>query len=111
MKPTDPTPDLQQARIAGEVHILDLMEAPTMADPDYLHWQKLKHLQPPHGWDARRWWFQLKWQRSHQARRLPLLDVHGRPDIGRAHGAERECGVTTARCQPRASPHAGRCEW
>lgn len=75
MKPGDPTPDLDQALDSGEIEYEDLMDAPAIPDADYLHWQKLKHLTPPHGWSTRRWWFQLKWLRGN--RRITVPGLHG----------------------------------
>lgn len=75
MKPGDPTPDLDQALDAGEIAYDVLMDAPAIPDVDYLHWQKLKHLTPPHGWSTRRWWFQLKWLRGN--RRITVPGLHG----------------------------------
>jgi len=45
----------------------------------YLHWDKLRHLQPPKGLSTKEWWFALKMQRFGQLRQLPLLDTKGVP--------------------------------
>ena len=40
----------------------------------YLHWDKLRYLQPPKGLTPKEWWFALKVQRMGQLRPVPLLD-------------------------------------
>jgi Fic family protein len=43
----------------------------------YLHWDKLRHLEPPAGLDRRAWWLGMKLRRSSQARAVPLKDRLG----------------------------------
>ncbi len=40
----------------------------------YLHWDKLRYMQPPKGLSVKEWWLALKIQRMGQFRPLPLLD-------------------------------------
>ena len=47
----------------------------------YEHWDRLRHLDAPGGVSHEQWWLGLKLSRSSQYRRLPLLDVHGRPFV------------------------------
>jgi Fic family protein len=57
------------------------MKAP--ADPHaserYLHWDKLRHLDPPGGLNAEQWWLQIKWARMGELRPIPLTDGEGHP--------------------------------
>jgi Fic family protein len=48
-------------------------------DGEYLHWDKLRHLQPPHGMSSEEWWWKLKVARHSAMRRLPLPDPKGAP--------------------------------
>jgi Fic family protein len=45
----------------------------------YLHWDKLRHLDPPEGLTSKQWWLQLKFARKGDLRQLPLTDPDGRP--------------------------------
>lgn len=44
---------------------------------DYVHWDKLRHLDPPLDLTHREWWFLIKGARRLAARRLPLADPAG----------------------------------
>jgi Fic family protein len=44
---------------------------------DYIHWDKLRHLDPPGGLTVEEWWFSIKWGRQTQLRNLPLADPAG----------------------------------
>lgn len=46
---------------------------------DYLHWDKLRHLEPPNGLSSEEWWLGIKTRRSAEARFLPLFDAEGVP--------------------------------
>lgn len=45
----------------------------------YLHWHKLRYLTPPEGLSTEQWWVGLKFARSRQLKKLPLLDTSGQP--------------------------------
>lgn len=48
--------------------------------PDrYLHWDKLRHLDPPEGLSSEQWWLRLKFARKGDLRPLPLTDPDGEP--------------------------------
>lgn len=49
------------------------------ADDHYLHWDKLRHLDPPSGLSNEEWWLGLKTRRGANARFLPLDDTEGAP--------------------------------
>lgn len=45
----------------------------------YLHWDDLRHQQPPAGLDHQSWWAGVKIARQALSRPLPLIDKQGRP--------------------------------
>lgn len=47
----------------------------------YVHWDKLRHLEPPQPLNHEQWWLGIKMERMSQSRRLPLLDPGGRPFV------------------------------
>jgi Fic family protein len=47
------------------------------ADERYLHWDKLRHLDPPSGLTTEQWWLRLKLARAGEMRHFPLLDAGG----------------------------------
>ena len=51
---------------------------PTDAEGRYLHWGKLKYLEPPEGMSNEEWWVGLKLARNAMKKELPLLDKQGR---------------------------------
>jgi len=55
-----------------------VMQAAEHAGGRYLHWDKLRHLDPPDDLSHEEWWLSLKMPRRALFRRLPLLDQAGR---------------------------------
>ncbi len=49
------------------------------AQGEYLHWDKLRHLQPPDGLNHEQWWMLLKLMRAPTMKWVPLIDTAGRP--------------------------------
>lgn len=49
------------------------------AHEKYLHWDKLRHLEPPKSLSTEEWWFGLKSGRLAEMRILPLKDTDGLP--------------------------------
>jgi Fic family protein len=45
----------------------------------YIHWDKLRHLEPPEGLNSEEWWFKIKFARIAGFRLLPLTDANGSP--------------------------------
>ncbi len=43
----------------------------------YLHWDKLRRLEPPAGLNTEQWWLKVKGAREGELRRLPLTDPDG----------------------------------
>lgn len=71
---------------------------------DYVHWDKLRHLDPPSGLTHKEWWFVIKWSRALAARPFPLTDVDGAgftyntPDViaRRLHYVDQRCSGEVA---------------
>lgn len=59
---------------------LNAVNAPTdpRSSEKYLHWDKLRHLQPPNGLSSEEWWWRIKVvERGPGMRSLPLFDKEG----------------------------------
>ena len=82
MKMPEPPPSLSElfTRIGVE-RIAELFssEIGRIPEDNYLHWSKLKYLEPPEGFSSEEWWFATKSARQSAAHTLPLLDKRGRP--------------------------------
>ncbi len=50
---------------------------PTDAEDRYLHWDKLRHLQPPEGWTSEYYWLTLKFARKTLYKKLPFTNKAG----------------------------------
>jgi len=48
-------------------------------DGRYLHWDKLRHLDPPDRLSSEQWWLRIKFAREGELRELPLTDPDGHP--------------------------------
>lgn len=67
--------------------------------PEYLHWDKLRHLDPPEGLSHDEWWLLVKWNRRSLLRSLPVTDsegtrfVYSTPDLvlRRLHYVDQRC--------------------
>jgi len=58
--------------------ILDLARRPVGSE-HYLHWDKLRHLKPPEGFDHEEWWWAIKFSRTGVLKPVPLCDKAGKP--------------------------------
>jgi Fic family protein len=45
----------------------------------YLHWEKVKHLAAPEGYDAEAFWLSMRNSRTQISKPLPFVDKHGQP--------------------------------
>lgn len=50
-------------------------------DQGYVHWDKLRHLDPPGDLSHKEWWLVIKWGRRSLLRSIPLQDAEGRPFV------------------------------
>lgn len=70
----------------------------------YLHWDKLRHLDPPAEITHKEWWLQIKLARAFAARRFALAETEGRqfsygmPDVvtRRLHYVDQHCSGEVA---------------
>lgn len=77
-----PTDGIFGAGSADSERILNAVQAPQ--DPRsaerYLHWDKLRHLEPRYGLTVEEWWWRIKlFERRPSMRILPLQDRDGKP--------------------------------
>ena len=82
MKMPPPAPTLQDLFADGRVgRIPDLLASDIGKIPEnkYLHWSKLRHLDPPKGFSSEEWWVAVKMARRSARHVLPLDDKAGRP--------------------------------
>lgn len=56
---------------------LIVQHASDLRSEDYLHWDDLRHREPPADLSHEQWWVGLKIARAFQAKELPLADAHG----------------------------------
>jgi Fic family protein len=71
---------------------------------DYIHWDKLRQLEPPANLSHEEWWFLIKWSRKPLERAIPLTDPSGKafsysvPDIvaRRLHYVDQRCSGEVA---------------
>lgn len=67
-------------KLGGEATLKALQAlGPESADERYLHWDKLRRLDPPDGLTHEEWWLGLKVARMTEARLLPWGDEDGTP--------------------------------
>ena len=80
MKPGLSAPPLNALWDLPQPRIMAVLSAAGLDDCDYLHWEKLRQLEPPAGLATVEWWLALKWRRNAAAMPLPMLKaVNGRP--------------------------------
>src|SRR5665213_2112284 len=71
---------------------------------DYLHWDKLRQLEPPGDLSHEEWWLLIKWGRQSAQREIPLTDptgqhfVYGVPALvaRRLHYVDQRCSGEVA---------------
>ena len=78
--PVTPPPISDLLRTRAE-RIGDLISSGIGRLPEnkYLHWSKLKYVQPPEGFSSEDWWLAVKMARFSARHALPLADKQGRP--------------------------------
>ena len=82
MKMPHPAPSLQdlfdEVRV-DRIHALFTSNIGKFPENKYLHWSKLRHLDPPEGFSSEEWWVAIKIARKSVRHTLPLDDKTGRP--------------------------------
>lgn len=66
----------------GQDRFVELLRVRGLGSEDgrrYVHWDKLRHLEPPVGISREEWWFLIKMGRVSNLRELSLTDPIGRP--------------------------------
>jgi Fic family protein len=87
-------------KLSGD-EVLETIKAPIdgRAANRYLHWDKLKRLEPPAGLTAEQWWLRLKMARAEELRPIPLTDSDGSPfSYGRLDRMDRSLHHIDQRC-------------
>lgn len=82
MKIPPPAPTLQDLFDGDRVARLPALLASNIGklpENKYLHWSKLKYLNPPEGFSSEEWWIATKMARRSVRHALPLDDKMGRP--------------------------------
>jgi Fic family protein len=59
--------------------LYELIRRERELDPDYLHWDNLRHREPPAGLTHEEWWCGIKLARASGLRPIPLTDTTGQP--------------------------------
>jgi Fic family protein len=80
--PPPPTNGLFGVNAAEGQRLLKTLNVPPdhRSQEKYLHWDKLRHLDPPHGLTPEEWWWRIKiLERGPGMRSLPLTDKRGEP--------------------------------
>jgi Fic family protein len=84
----------------GPARLVEILRAGVAHEgTDYLHWDKLRHLEPPAGLSREEWWVLIKLRRQAALRSLPLHDedghafVYGTPDVVQRllHHVDQRC--------------------
>jgi Fic family protein len=108
---------LPQVSTGGPMRLVELLQLGVTEDGgNYIHWDKLRQLQPPENLTHEEWWLLVKWGRQQVKRTTPLTDpagepfVYGVPDLvaRRLHYVDQRCAgeiamsdVVTAEAQAR----------
>jgi len=80
--------------------LFDILRSGVTEDgTEYVHWDKLRHLDPPAGLSNEEWWFLIKWGRERNLRPVPLTDARGKrfsysiPDlvVRQLHYVDQRC--------------------
>ncbi len=86
---------------------------PTTDKGEYVHWDKLRHLEPAEGLTHEEWWLFLKTARRTVSRALPFVDKQNRPFsyalvdtlLERLHQIDRDAGRMIGTGEPLLSTH------
>lgn len=72
---------IESIAFSGHEKVIQLLEYRKPVDDKgrYLHWDKLRHLEPPDGITSEEWWYTIKLSRLSSNKLLPLKDINGNP--------------------------------
>jgi Fic family protein len=82
LAPPPPTSGMFGLGAVSRERMLEVLNAPpdSRSAERYLHWDKLRHLEPPSGLTSEEWWWRIKvLERDPSMRRLPLHALSGEP--------------------------------
>lgn len=87
-----PWQDLLRAALAGNSRFVEILEGgnSVLARDKYLHWDSLRHRQPPEGLNHEEWWAAVKLARRPMLRELPLRESSGQPFVYGMNDATHE---------------------
>jgi len=76
-----PAPTFQEAmaEVGGERFAELIQLGISDTSPEYAHWDKLRHLEPPNDITNLEWWMMIKLARASVQRAIPLTDADGAP--------------------------------
>ncbi len=77
LTPPDHTSILRTTTADPDLHARIVSLGPTDPKGRYLHWDKLRHLEPPSGMTSEQWWSGMKAAREQMALPLPFVDTSG----------------------------------
>jgi Fic family protein len=102
----EPAPSFNSliSEVAGDRIVALLRRGLPLDGREYVHWDKLRHLQPPADLTLHEWWLLIKWSRQQAARQFPLTDPAGAhftyntPDLiaRRLHYVDQRCSGEVA---------------
>jgi Fic family protein len=75
--PPKPFDELVTKVASDPDRFVEVVRAPAEDGAQYIHWDKLRQLDPPNGLTHEEWWFAVKWRRQNALRSLPLTDASG----------------------------------
>ena len=78
LSPPDVSLVLSRLSANDIIHAMQSQEGPLVRGR-YLHWDELRHRDPPEGLDHETWWAVVRTARQGQLRSLPLVDANGAP--------------------------------
>ncbi|MEX2528469.1 MAG: Fic family protein [Gemmatimonadota bacterium] len=80
MKMPAPPPDIRNlVKSLTREQVRRLVTGKPLVDGRYLHWDHLRHREPPAGLTREEWWLGIRFARDSASETMPLMDTQGRP--------------------------------